>query len=90
MVKQVVIHRGGQLEALRNGCPDAIPAINPEGIIKFAKREAWKLTERSMNELTGESIVGIYENLKAARAANRNAWQAGGTIHDRYIGGDGQ
>jgi PAS domain S-box-containing protein len=82
MEKQVTTHRGGHLEALLNGCPDAILAINAEGIIKFANKEACKLTERSMNELIGESIVEIYENIDAAREANRKIYQAGGTIHD--------
>jgi PAS domain S-box-containing protein len=82
MEKQVTTHRGGHLEALLNGCPDAILAINAEGIIKFANKEACKLTERSMNELIGESIVEIYENFEAAREANRKIYLAGGTIHD--------
>ena len=82
MEKQVTTHRGGHLEALLNGCPDAILAINAEGIIKFANKEACKLTERSMNELIGESIVEVYENIEAAREANRKIYKAGGTIHD--------
>jgi rsbT co-antagonist protein RsbR len=82
MEKQVTAHRGGHLEALLNGCPDAILAINAEGIIKFANKEACKLTERSMNELIGESIVEVYESIEAAREANRRIYEAGGTIHD--------
>jgi rsbT co-antagonist protein RsbR len=82
MDKQVTTHRGGHLEALLNGCPDAILAINAEGIIKFANKEACKLTEREMNELIGESIVDVYENIEAAREANRKIYEAGGTIHD--------
>ena len=82
MDKQVTTHRGGHLEALLNGCPDAILAINAEGIIKFANKEACKLTERSMNELIGESIVQVYESIEAAREANRKIYEAGGTIHD--------
>ena len=82
MEKQVTTHRGGHLEALLNGCPDAILAINAEGIIKFANKEACKLTERSMNELIGESIVEVYESVEAAREANRKIYEAGGTIHD--------
>jgi rsbT co-antagonist protein RsbR len=82
MEKQVTTHRGGHLEALLNGCPDAILAINAEGIIKFANKEACKLTERSMNELIGESIVEVYESIEAAREANRKIYQAGGTIHE--------
>jgi PAS domain S-box-containing protein len=75
-------HRGGHLEALLNGCPDAILAIDANGIIKFANKEACKLTERKMNELIGESIVEVYENLEAARALNRKIYECGGTIHD--------
>ena len=82
MEKQVSTHRGGHLEALLNGCPDAILAIDAEGIIKFANNEACKLTEREMNELIGESIVEVYESLEAAREANRRIYQGGGTIHD--------
>jgi PAS domain S-box-containing protein len=82
MEKQVTTHRGGHLEALLNGCPDAILAINAEGIIKFANKEACKLTECSMNELIGESIVEVYESVQAAREANRKIYEAGGTIHD--------
>jgi rsbT co-antagonist protein RsbR len=82
MEKQVTTHRGGHLEALLNGCPDAILAVSAEGIIKFANKEACKLTERSMNELIGESIIEVYENKEAAREANRKIYEAGGTIHD--------
>jgi PAS domain S-box-containing protein len=82
MDKQLTTHRGGHLEALLNGCPDAILAINAEGIIKFANREACKLTERGMNELIGESIVEVYESIEAAREANRKIYEGGGTIHD--------
>lgn len=82
MEKQTSTHRGGHLEALLNGCPDAILAIDADGIIKFANKEACKLTERNMNELIGESIVEVYENVEAAREANRKIYEAGGTIHD--------
>ena len=82
MDKHITTHHGGHLEALLNGCPDAILAINAEGTIVFANKEACKLTERSMNELIGESIVEVYENVEAAREANRKIYEAGGTIHD--------
>jgi rsbT co-antagonist protein RsbR len=82
MEKKVTTHRGGHLEALLNGCPDAILAINAEGIIKFANKEACKLTERTMTELIGLSIVEVYESREAAREANRKIYEAGGTIHD--------
>ncbi len=82
MEKHVAVHHGGHLEALLNGCPDAILAINAEGTIIFANKEACKLTERSMNELIGESIVEVYESKEAARDANRKIYEAGGTIHE--------
>jgi len=81
MEKQTTTPRGN-LEALLNSCPDAILAINAEGVIKFANNEACKLTERNMNELIGESIVEVYESIEAAREANRKIYEAGGTIHD--------
>ena len=82
MEKQLTAHKGGHLEALLNGCPDAILAINSEGIIKFANKEACKLTERDMNELIGDSIVEVYESLEAAKETNRKLYEQGGTIHD--------
>ncbi len=82
MEKQVTTHRGGHLEALLNGCPDAILAVNADGIIKFANKEACKLTERSMTELIGESIIEVYESKEAAREANKKIYEAGGTVHD--------
>lgn len=82
MEKQTSTPRGGHLEALLNSCPDAIIAIDAQGTIKFANKEASKLTERNMNELIGENIVEVYENLEAAREANRKIYESGGTIHD--------
>jgi PAS domain S-box-containing protein len=82
MEKRATTHRGGHLEALLNGCPDAILAINAGGTIIFANKEACQLTERNMNELIGESIVEVYESIEAARVANRKIYEAGGTIHD--------
>ncbi len=82
MEKQLSAHRGGHLEAMLNGCPDAILAIDAEGTIKFANKEACKLTECKMNELIGESIVKVYESLESARALNRKIYEGGGTIHD--------
>jgi len=82
MEKQISAHRGGHLEALLNGCPDAILAIDAEGTIKFANKQACKLTERAMNELIGESIVIVYENLEAAKEANRKIYEGGGTMHN--------
>lgn len=74
--------RGGYLEALLNSCPDAVLAINAEGIITFANKEACKLTEREMRELVGQSILVAYENLEAARETNRKLFLSGGIIHD--------
>jgi len=82
MEKQLPTHRGGHLEALLNGCPDAILAINADGIIKFANEAACHLTEREMNELIGESIVEVYENKEAARVLNRKIYEGSGTVHD--------
>ena len=82
MEKHVLTHHGGHLEALLNGCPDAILAINAEGIIIVANKEACALTERTMSELIGRNIVEVYENIEAARAANRKIYEAGGTIHN--------
>jgi PAS domain S-box-containing protein len=82
MPKQLSVQRGGHLEALLNGCPDAILAIDANGIIKFANKEAIKLTERSLTELIGESIVIVYEDLEAAKRANRAIYEGGGTIHN--------
>jgi PAS domain S-box-containing protein len=82
MVKKAIPNRGGHLEALLSGDPDAILAINAEGIIQFANQEACKLTERDMNELIGESIVEIYETLELAKETNRKLYKSGGTIHE--------
>jgi PAS domain S-box-containing protein len=81
-VKGKMQRRGGYLEALLNGCPDAILAIDAEGTIKFANKVACDLTERNMTELIGESIVEVYENRETAREANRRIYEAGGTIHE--------
>lgn len=82
MEKLLSTHLGGHLQALLDGCPEAILAINADGIIKFANKEACRLSEREMNELIGESIVVVYENLEAARAANRKIYESGGTLHN--------
>jgi PAS domain S-box-containing protein len=81
-MEKVAIHRGGYLEALLHGCPDAIIAIDADGIIKFANQKACELTERSMGELIGESIVIVYENLETARDTNRKIYGGGGTLHN--------
>jgi PAS domain S-box-containing protein len=82
MEKQVATHHGGHLEALLNGCPDAILAISAEGIIKFANKEACNLTGRDMNELIGESIVEVYETLELAKETNRKLYENSGVVHD--------
>lgn len=74
--------RGGYLEALLNSCPDAVLAIDADGIITFANKEACKLAECEMRELVGESIVNIYESVEAARETNRKLYKSGGIIHD--------
>ncbi len=84
MEKKVLPHigRGGYLEALLQGCPDAIIAIDAEGTITFANQEACKLTEREMNELIGQNITIVYAGLDAARETNRKMFLSGGVIHD--------
>jgi PAS domain S-box-containing protein len=82
MDKEKKPRRAGSVDVLIGHSADAILAINAEGIIKFANKEACELTARDMNELIGESIVDVYENIEAAREANRKIYQAGGTIHD--------
>lgn len=74
--------RGGYLEALLQGCPDAILAIDAKGTITFANQEACKLTEREMNELIGQNITIVYANPDAARETNRKLYLSGGVIHD--------
>jgi len=74
--------KGGYLEALLNSCPDAVIAINADGIITFANKEACKLAESEMRELVGKSIVNIYESLEHARETNRKLFLSGGVIHD--------
>jgi PAS domain S-box-containing protein len=61
---------------------DAVLAINAEGIIKFANEEACALTERTMNELIGESIVEVYASIELAREVNRKIYRAGGSVHN--------
>jgi PAS domain S-box-containing protein len=82
MPRPSLSHRGERLEALLSGDPDAVLAINAEGIIQFANKEACKLTERDMDELIGESIVEVYETLELAKETNRKIYKSGGTIHD--------
>jgi PAS domain S-box-containing protein len=80
MDKQNKNPRSGHLDALISS--DATLAINAEGIIKFANKEACELTERTMNELIGESIVEVYASIELAREANRKIYRAGGSIHN--------
>jgi PAS domain S-box-containing protein len=82
MVKKATPRHGKHLEALLSSDPDAILAINAEGIIQFANKEACELTERDLNELIGESIVEVYETLELAKETNRKIYKSGGTIHD--------
>jgi len=80
MDKQTKSSRAGHLDPLISS--DATLAINAEGIIKFANQEACELTERTMNELIGESIVEVYASIELAREANRKIYRAGGSIHN--------
>ena len=74
--------RGGYLEALLHGCPDAIIAIDAEGKITFANQVACELTERDMKELIGQNITTVYTSIEAARETNRKLYLSGGIIHD--------
>ncbi len=80
MDKQIKTHRGSRMDPLLSS--DAVLAINAEGIIKFANKEACELTERNMDELIGESIVEVYASIELAREANRKIYRAGGSIHN--------
>jgi rsbT co-antagonist protein RsbR len=84
MEKQVTAQtgRGGYLEALLNSCPDAVIAINAEGTMTFANKEACQLIECEMRDLVGKSIVIIYESLEHARETNRKLFLSGGIVHD--------
>jgi PAS domain S-box-containing protein len=82
MAKKAVPRRDSHLEDLLSIDPDAILAINAEGIIQFANQEACKLTERDINELIGVSIVDVYETLELAKETNRRLYQCGGTIKE--------
>ncbi|MFC1874202.1 PAS domain-containing protein [Chloroflexota bacterium] len=73
---------GGYLEALLNGCPDAIIAIDAEGKITFANQFACELTGREMRELIGQAITIVYASPEAARETNRKLYLSGGVIHD--------
>jgi rsbT co-antagonist protein RsbR len=74
--------RGGYLEALLHGCPDAILAIDAEGKITFANQFACELTKREMHELVGQNITIVYSSNEAARETNRKLYLSGGVIHD--------
>lgn len=82
MEKKTSPHLGGYLEALLTSCPVAILATDAEGTIKFANKEAGKLTGREVHELIGESIVLVYDCLESARETNRKLFQCGGTIYE--------
>ena len=74
--------RGGYLEALLNGCPDAIIAIDADGKITFANQLACQLTERDMQELIGQDITIVYSSPEEAKETNRKLYLSGGVIHD--------
>jgi PAS domain S-box-containing protein len=82
MVKLPNPRRDAHLNSLLSGDPDAVLAINAEGIIQFANQEACKLTERDINELVGLSIVDVYETLELAKETNRKLHKSGGTIKE--------
>jgi len=75
--------RGGYLEALLTGSAIAIIAIDADGTITFANDETSNLTERSLQELVGESCAEVvYDNLDDARETNRKLYQNHGKIRD--------
>ena len=72
---------GGYLEALLQSCPDAVIAIDAKGIITFVNRATCELLACEMRELTGKSIITVYESEKDARETNRKLYLGGGIIH---------
>jgi len=80
MAKKAASRNSSHLGDLLSSDPDAILAINAEGIIQFANQEACKLTERDLNELIGSSIVEVYETLELAKETNRRLYESGGTV----------
>jgi PAS domain S-box-containing protein len=79
--KPVERSTGGYLEALLQGCPDAVIAVDAKGLMTFANRAACELLECEMRDLVGKSIVTIYENEGRARETNRKLYLSGGLIH---------
>jgi len=80
MDKKSLSQRSSRMDALISS--DAVLAIDAEGIIKYANQEACELTERTMNELIGESIAEVYASIELAREANRKIYRAGGSAHN--------
>jgi PAS domain S-box-containing protein len=79
--KPVERSAGGYLEALLQGCPDAVIAVDAKGLMTFANRAACELLECEMRDLVGKSIVTIYENEGRARETNRKLYLSCGLIH---------
>ncbi len=80
-VKPVERSTGGYLEALLQGCPDAVIAVDAKGLMTFANRAACELLECEMRDLVGKSIVTTYENEGRARETNRKLYLSCGLIH---------
>jgi rsbT co-antagonist protein RsbR len=74
--------RGGYLETLLTSSPFAIMAIDANGKITFANKEAANLAERELHELIGQNISIMYENVEVARETNRKLFQNKGVIHN--------
>jgi PAS domain S-box-containing protein len=72
----------GFLEALLKCCPEAILAVNENGIITIVNQEACRLLQRDMKDIIGKSITIAYEDLAAAKATNREMYNNGGIIRD--------
>ena len=79
--KPVERSTGGYLEALLQGCPDAVIAVDAKGLITFANRAACDLLECEMRDLVGKSIVTIYETEARARETNHKLYLSGGVVH---------
>jgi PAS domain S-box-containing protein len=74
--------RGGYLDALLEGSPYAVIAIEGKGIITFVNKAATQLIGCENRDLVGKSIVTVYETEKHARETNRKLYLGGGIVHD--------
>ncbi|MDD4859824.1 MAG: PAS domain-containing protein [Dehalococcoidales bacterium] len=82
MEKQVSTRHEGYLEALLNASPLGILAINADGKITFANKEAAAIFECEMRDLLGENIATVYASEEEAKETNRKLFASGGAIRD--------